>query len=90
MRDQVMAALNRANDVLFRYMINSLKDGGVAERPLKPVTSKFFWDEGLSKLKVERDALWRASRQKGSCCESREILADRAAETDSLLKKTVR
>ena len=32
----------------------------------------------------------RASRQKEFCYESRQILMDRAAETDRLLKKTVR
>ena len=42
MRDQAMAALNRANDVLFRYIIESLRNGGAAERPFKPATSKFF------------------------------------------------
>ena len=62
----------------------------MADRPFKPATSKLFWDEELSRLKAERDALWRASRQKESCYESRKILMDRAAEADRLLKKTVR
>ena len=75
MRDQAMAAF-RANDVLFRYIIDSLRHGGVAERPFKPATSKFFWDEGLSRLKA-----------KESCCESRRILADRAAERTGCLKR---
>ena len=61
-----MAALNRANDILFRYIIDSLRNGGVAERPFMPATSKIF------------------------CYESRQILMDRAAETDRLLKKTIR
>ena len=50
MRDQAMAALNRANDILSRYIIESLRNGGVAERPFKPATSKFFWDEELSRF----------------------------------------
>ena len=49
-----MAALNRANDILSRYIIDSLRNRGVGERPFKPATSKFFWDEGLSRLKAER------------------------------------
>ena len=84
-----MAALNRANDVLFRYIITSLRNGGVGERPFKPATSKIFsatskifWDQELFRLKAERDGLWRASRQKESWCESGQILMDRAAETD--------
>ena len=90
MREQATAALNKANDILSRYIIDSLRNGGLAERPFKPATSRFFWGEELSRPKRERDSLWRASRQKDNCYESRQILADRAAEADRLLKKTVR
>ena len=90
MRDQALAALNRANEIVTAYIAGSLRDGGITERLSKPATSRFFWDSELSCLKKERDRLWQASRQKEACCETRQILMDRAAEADRLLKKTVR
>ena len=50
----------------------------------------YMWDKGLSRLKAERDILRRASRLKESSRESWQILEDRAAEKDRLLKKTAR
>ena len=65
-REQAMAALNGANEVLFHYIIGSFKNGGMAEQPFKLATSRFFWGEELPRLKREMDSLWRAPSRKAT------------------------
>ena len=74
MQDDVMAALCRANDILPRYIIDSLR--------------KDHSNLLLPNSSGTRDC--RNLKQEGSTCESRRIIIDKAAETDRLLKKVVR
>lgn len=62
MQDRAVTA-SMENDILFRYIIDLLRDGRVAERPFNAALPDSL-GLGAYKLKREKDSLWRISKRK--------------------------
>lgn len=61
-RAEVQKRVDAANDVLMKYINNSLAQGGISPKPARYANSKPFWDHGLTLVKNERSRLMKAAK----------------------------
>ena len=89
-RAEVQKRVDAANDVLMKYINNSLAQGGISPKPARYANSKPFWDHGLTLVKNERNRLMKAAKGHPLGSPEAVFLEDRAKEAHRRLRKEVR